>query len=194
MAINGIALGALGIGSVFLWSAIKGKSVLATTQAIITGKNPGTLPQTNPISEVTSTTGAANSAIPSNNRIVQIARSHQHDSPYHFGGPPPKGTTDCSSWTSEILDEAGVKNPGGQPYNPNIHGPNTISYLSWNGAHTVGHSANDSQPADLIVGLTHMGIATGNGQYISNHDVKDSVSEESISKFPDPVFSVRRLK
>jgi cell wall-associated NlpC family hydrolase len=196
MPINGIALGALGVGSVFLWSAIKGKSILATTQSIITGKNPATLPQSNPITDVTSTTDSGstgNNAPVSNNNIVNIARSHEHDSPYHFGGPPPMGTTDCSSWVSKILNQAGVKNPGGRAYDPRSHGPNTISYLSWNGAHTIGHTANISQPGDLIVGLTHMGIATGNGQYISNHDPAESVSEKPISTFPDPVFSVRRL-
>jgi len=197
MAINGVALGALAMGGVFLWSAIKGKSILATTQSIITGKNPGDLPNANPITEVTSvtdtSTGNGNGQLPSNNNIVTIARANKN-SPYHFGGPPPNGTTDCSSWTSKILHMAGVKNPGGAPYNPNSHGPNTISYLSWSGARTVGHSAKDSQPDDLIVGLTHMGIATGNGNYISNHDVIEGVTEKSISTFPDPVFSVRRLK
>jgi hypothetical protein len=52
MPMNGVALGALGIGGIFLYSAIKGKSILASTQAIITGKSPATTTQTNPISNV----------------------------------------------------------------------------------------------------------------------------------------------
>lgn len=40
MAINGIALGALGIGGLFLFSAVKGKSILATAQNVITGQSP----------------------------------------------------------------------------------------------------------------------------------------------------------
>lgn len=52
MPINGVALGALGVGSIFLYSAIKGKSVLASSQAIISGKSPGTVPQTTGIAPV----------------------------------------------------------------------------------------------------------------------------------------------
>jgi hypothetical protein len=52
MPINGVALGALGIGGIFIYSAIKGKSILATTQNVITGKSPTTAPQANPITNV----------------------------------------------------------------------------------------------------------------------------------------------
>jgi hypothetical protein len=51
MAINGVALGALGIGGIFFYSAIKGKSVLATTQSVITGKSPATVKQAYPITD-----------------------------------------------------------------------------------------------------------------------------------------------
>jgi hypothetical protein len=49
---NGVALGAAAVGSVFLYSAIKGKSILASAQAVISGKSPGTVAQANPISAV----------------------------------------------------------------------------------------------------------------------------------------------
>jgi|ERR1022692_270942 hypothetical protein len=52
MPMNGVAIGALAIGGVFLYSSIKGKSILATTQAVITGKSPTTVGQTNPITNV----------------------------------------------------------------------------------------------------------------------------------------------
>lgn len=49
MAINGTALAGLAAGSIFLYAAVKGKSILATTQAIVQGKDPGTIPAANSI-------------------------------------------------------------------------------------------------------------------------------------------------
>lgn len=60
MPINGVALSAVGIGGVFVWAGISGKSVLATVQAAVQGVSPRTLPQTNPITGTSS--GAAPSA------------------------------------------------------------------------------------------------------------------------------------
>jgi tail lysozyme len=77
MPINGVALGALAMGSVFLWSAIKGKSVLATTQSLITGKNPGTLPQTSPIADITNTTSGTTGT--TSNGPIGTAGSNTHN-------------------------------------------------------------------------------------------------------------------
>lgn len=60
MAVNGIALAAIAGGSIFLYSAIKGKSILATSQAIITGQSPATAKQANPIQPVLAPNPAAN--------------------------------------------------------------------------------------------------------------------------------------
>jgi colicin import membrane protein len=49
MAMNGIAVGGLGIGALFLYSAIKGKSILASAQSVITGQSPATAPAALPI-------------------------------------------------------------------------------------------------------------------------------------------------
>src|SRR5580692_8661745 len=74
MAINGVALGALAVGSIFVYSAVKGKSILASAQAVITGKSPATLPNANPINaviapatntELGSSIGVQNSGLPS---------------------------------------------------------------------------------------------------------------------------------
>jgi hypothetical protein len=70
MPMNGVALGAAAVGTIFLYSAIKGKSILATTQAIITGKNPGTVAQSNAITAVSAgegsnSLGVQSSALPS---------------------------------------------------------------------------------------------------------------------------------
>jgi len=50
MAVNGIAVGAIGIGGLFIISGIKGVSVLATVTELVQGKNPLTNAQKiNPI-------------------------------------------------------------------------------------------------------------------------------------------------
>lgn len=66
MAVNGFALAGLGAGAIFLYTAIKGKSILATTQAIIQGKTPANVPATNTIN-TTSGTDAANAIVPNTN-------------------------------------------------------------------------------------------------------------------------------
>jgi lysozyme-like protein len=59
MPINGLALGSVAAGSLFLYSAIKGKSILATVQAIVSGQSPKSVSQANPITENTPTGSAA---------------------------------------------------------------------------------------------------------------------------------------
>jgi hypothetical protein len=56
--ISGIALGALGAGSVFLYAGIKGKSILAAFQLIVQGKDPRTAKGANPITGTPATAGA----------------------------------------------------------------------------------------------------------------------------------------
>lgn len=55
MAMNGPALGAIAVGTIFVYAAVKGKSVLSSAQAIITGQSPKTVDQTYPINTPTPT-------------------------------------------------------------------------------------------------------------------------------------------
>lgn len=59
MAVDGPGLALIGAGSVFLYAGLKGKSVLATVQALIKGKPPSAAPAANPITSGTSGTAAA---------------------------------------------------------------------------------------------------------------------------------------
>jgi hypothetical protein len=47
--VNGVALGAVLLGGVFMWAGITGKSVLATIQAAVQGTSPAGLSQSKPI-------------------------------------------------------------------------------------------------------------------------------------------------
>lgn len=171
MPINGPALGALGIGSLFLYSAIKGKSILASAQAIITGQSPQTVRQTNPIASNTpitdNTFGGGN--IPAGG-IAGIAQKYVGH-PYLYGGAPgPNGQNpwDCSSFCNWVIGhDAGMAIPGYGPgkYNGSVHGPATLSWIVYGKG--IGSDPAKAMPGDLCVWQTHMGIALGNGQMIS---------------------------
>jgi cell wall-associated NlpC family hydrolase len=193
--INGKALTAIAVGSVFVYAGLKGYSVTHTLSIIITGKSPAKQTQTTSIGTPMQSGGSASSPGGSGGDAAGIAQSYVGKLKYSFGGPPPSGTVDCSSFVSKVLDQAGIANPGGAPFNANSHGPNTISYLKWSGASTVGHSPSDAQRNDLCVWQTHMGIALGNGQMISARDPAEGVGIDNIAgDVPGEILFVRRLK
>lgn len=49
MALDGLSLAAVGVGTIFVYAGFKGKSILATFQSILTGKSPTGVPSTNTI-------------------------------------------------------------------------------------------------------------------------------------------------
>lgn len=61
--IDGLALGALTAGGLFLYAAVKGKTIVGTLQAVIKGESPSTAASANQISGGT-TAGAVTSAGP----------------------------------------------------------------------------------------------------------------------------------
>ena len=195
-SINGPALGAVFFGGVFIYAGLKGYSVTHTLAIIISGKSPAGQSQSTPIGTPTQSgsSGNASSSVGGGGDIAGIAQSYVGKLSYSFGGPPPAGTVDCSSFVSKVLNQAGISNPGGAPYSANSHGPNTLSYLSWSGASTIGHSPSDAQRNDLCVWQTHMGIALGNGKFVSARDPAEGVGVDNIAgDVPGELLFVRRL-
>lgn len=194
--INGPALAAVAAGGVFLYASVKGYSVTHTLAIMISGQSPAKQTQTNPIGTPTqsSSSGMATAGGGSGGDFAGIAESYVGKLQYVFGGPPPAGTVDCSSFVSKVLNQAGIPNPGGAPYSANSHGPNTLSYLSWGGATTIGHSPTDAQRNDLCIWQTHMGIALGNGEFVSARDPAGGVGIDQIAgDVPGELLFVRRL-
>lgn len=62
MSADGLGLGAVLAGSVFLYAAFTGKSVLRSVQAVVQGKSPAGTPQANPIAAGSQTGGSAPTA------------------------------------------------------------------------------------------------------------------------------------
>lgn len=189
---------AVGVGVLFVYSGIRGYSILKAAQNVIQGQGPNTGQSASllaiDIPGGTSGSNAAGNAAGSGS-IAGIAQSYTGKLRYVYGGPPPAGTVDCSSFASKVLAEAGVKNPGGAPYNPRTHGPTTLSYISWAGARTIGHTASAAQAGDLVVWQTHMGIAIGGGRMVSARNAAKGVGIDNIAgDMPGEILFVRRLR
>lgn len=189
---------AIGAGSLFVYSGIKGYSILTSVQNIIRGTAPTAGQKTSLLAQPGNAAdpyGGGNfGGAPAAGSFAGIALSYVGKLKYVFGGPPPMGTVDCSSFASKVLAQGGVKNPGGAPYDPRSHGPTTLSYLGWIGAKTVGHSATDAQAGDLCVWQTHMGIAIGDGTMVSARDPAEGVGRDQIAgDMPGEFLFVRRV-
>ena len=168
MAIKLVPLAAIGAGALFVYSGVKGYSILKAVQNVIQGTAPKSGQSIQLLAEnVADSSSFGGTSAANAGGIAGNAQKYVGKLRYVFGGPPPLGTVDCSSFASKVLHESGVANPGGAPYNPNVHGPNTLSYLVWKGAKTIGHNGNIAEAGDLCVWQTHMGIAIGGGQMVS---------------------------
>lgn len=199
MPINGPALGALGIGSLFLYSAIRGKSILASAQAIITGQSPQTVKQTNPIASNTPVTdntfGGGNIA---SGGIAGIAQKYIGHA-YLFGGAPGENGQnpwDCSSAANWIIGHDAKMSIPGFPngsYNGQTHGPATLSWITW-GAF-VSHEAKDADAGNICVWETHMGIAIGGGKMVSalNPHLGTMITTIQDGAPPGEMLFVRRI-
>ena len=202
--VNGPALAAMAAGGVLVFAGLKGYSIPATLQDIMTGKNPQSQAQANPITGTAAATGGGasgggspgGSTTPS--AIANAALRYEGHCYLYGGAPGPDGKScwDCSSFCNWVLGhDIGVDIPGFSSYDGSSHGPNTLSYLAWAGATTVGHSAASARAGDLCVWQTHMGICTGSNAMISAQNPSGGTRRSGITGFiPGEVLFVRRLK
>lgn len=180
MAVNGKGLAAVGIGSILIWSGVKGWSVLGTIGDLITGTQPsGT--QTNAIALASSTGTASTNAVPNSGAVpsviggpasglAAIALQYQGHA-YRFGGAPgPSGANpwDCSSFMNYVISVKGGRAiPGYGPgkYNGSVHGPTSGQWAIWSGVATIPQS--QVQAGDLACWTGHIGMAISPTQMIS---------------------------
>lgn len=204
MAVNGSALAAIGIGSIFVWSGIKGWSVMGTVADLVTGKEP-TQTNANPLIDpnyVAPIPGDSGNLNPNVNPgvfqggIAGIATQYQGH-PYAFGGAPGKDGQrpwDCSSFVNFVIGlRLGGSIPGysaGQ-YDGISHGPPTGLWAVWPGLTRI--NAGDVQAGDIIVWATHMGIAISNTQMISALNEREGTKIGNISgSAPGPILTYGR--
>lgn len=169
-------------------------------RSLVTGAAPLKQAQISPIGTPTAAAGSpASSPAGSTSAIVAAALKYDGTHNYHYGGPPPAGTVDCSSWVTDVLGhDCGLPVPGGSwakvTGNGTSHGPNTVSYLTWSGAETIGHHSSAARPGDLAVWQSHMGIVIGPNQMISAQDEKLGTGKSIIDgAIPFEFLFIRRI-
>lgn len=166
--LQGIALAAVGAGVVLTWSGIRGWSVAGTLKDFITGVDPTTQANVNPITGTPDTAAGGGSS--SGSAIANDALKYEGHI-YSYGGAP--GTSgrnpwDCSSFVNWVVGhDVGLAIPGNKPgaYNGSSHGPPTGSWMVWAGCKTIKRA--DIQAGDIMVWQTHMGIAISPTEMIS---------------------------
>ncbi|MPV35900.1 C40 family peptidase [Georgenia subflava] len=128
-----------------------------------------------PAQTATAAAPAAVSASTSGSAIVNYARQFQ-GTPYMWGGTTPAGF-DCAGFTWYVFKNFGINLP-----------------LSSAGQQSVGTrvSAAEARPGDLVVWPGHVGIYTGNGNYISALNPSMPLSEAPISAHSSS-WSFRRV-
>lgn len=212
MAIDGKALAAVGIGSLFVWSGIKGWSVVATIGELATGVKPsGT--EVNALSSLSTSSlqaQAGGSAAAGGPPVIGqgtqpplglagIAVQYQGHA-YRLGGAPGfdgSNPWDCSSFMNWIIAVKGGRAiPGYAPgkYKGTTHGPPTGSWAIWNGMTTISRA--EVQAGDIILWLGHMGMAISNTQLISalNPTEKTKITTIDRGVGRGPIVRIGRLK
>jgi cell wall-associated NlpC family hydrolase len=195
MTINGVALSSVAIGSIFLWSGIKGWNVSRTVGEVVTGKVPSGS-NVNVLSAPNAP--SANATGFTTNNIANDALQYQGHA-YSFGGAPGKNGQnpwDCSSFVNWIVGhDSGKAIPGYGPgqYDGSVHGPPTGSWGVWPGLQHI--QFGQLQAGDIIVWVGHMGICIGPNQMISALNTKEKTKITPIAGFGNgPVLCYGRLK
>lgn len=192
MAIDGKALTALGIGTLFVWSGIKGWSVMATVGEIITGKPPSA----SSVGELVTSSGG--DSLPPSGGFAETALRFQGHA-YKFGGAPgirAENPWDCSSFMNYVIGVVhGAPIPGYRPgrYDGKTHGPSTGQWMFWSGLQKVKRS--EVQAGDIIVWVGHMGMAISNSQMISALNPRQGTAVTGIEGTGSgPIVTMGRMK
>jgi cell wall-associated NlpC family hydrolase len=202
MPVNGRALTVTGIGLAFVWSGVKGWSILGTIGDVITGVPPSgqvTTPVASLATAGTIASGAVGSAVSGATGLAAIFMQYQGH-PYLYGGAPGIDASkpwDCSSAVNWIVSVKGGKAiPGYGPgkYQGASHGPPTGLWAIWPGMQWIKRA--DVQSGDILVWSGHMGMAISNTQFISalNPTLKTRVGSIDGGVGRGPLIRIGRLR
>jgi len=171
MPVNPMAVGAIAAGSVSVYAGYKGISIPAAFQAIVQGKSPATVPQTQgiidpPVSIPSAGSAGVGPGSATGQAIANDALRYQ-GAGYVYGGRADRpGNWDCSSFVFYVLAHdlhmtvLGHKwGEGGVP--PHGHGPAAAEYRG------AGAAASGIQAGDLLVWDSHIGIAISATQMVA---------------------------
>jgi peptidoglycan DL-endopeptidase CwlO len=150
-------------GALFVWSGVRGGSVLGSLRDVVAGVQPkaGTMPiVTTALSTGGGVPGQGNSAI-ANDALRYTG------TPYVWAGANPPHGADCSGGINAVCNrDLGLAIPGvSAGHHFTGHGPATPQWFSWRGMTTI--KSGQEQAGDIVVWLTHMGVFTAPGQVFS---------------------------
>jgi cell wall-associated NlpC family hydrolase len=176
MSVDTVGLAVVGVGSIFLYAGIKGKSVPSSIQALIQGKSLSTAAAANPIGVNTTPTATSSGAsiTPGSNvfssALAVMAEKYLGHAYLYGGAPGVNGSQawDCSSFINWVVGhDAKLAIPGyaAGAYTGSVHGPATTEWGIWSGMSHI--SAGEVQAGDIIVWTGHMGMATSNTSMVS---------------------------
>lgn len=167
MPINGVAVSSVAIGSILVWSGIKGWNVTRTVGELISGQAPKGTDENVLTSADNTATGNASVGFTSSGIANDALQYNGHA--YSYGGAPGtngKNPWDCSSFVNWVIGHdmhGAIPGYGPGQYDGSVHGPPTGSWIAW-----MTHiSQSQAQAGDLVVSATHMGIVIGPNQMIS---------------------------
>lgn len=201
MPLNGRALIATSAGLLFVWSGIKGWSVLGTLGDAITGKKPDQ-PIINPLKYADSNNPNASTPVAGLAGGVALAAlaSSYAGHAYRYGGAPGvngQNPWDCSSFINYVVGvKARLAIPGNAPgkYTGTTHGPPTGMWAAWSGMDTINRS--QVQAGDILLWVGHMGMATGHDTMISALNPKLGTLSQQIDSGVGrgPLVRIGRLR
>jgi cell wall-associated NlpC family hydrolase len=200
MPVNGRALTITSIGLVFVWSGVKGWSILGTIGDVITGVPPNAQ-VANPVASLATPPGATPGSAPSGDvtGLAGIFMQYQGH-PYLYGGAPGVDASkpwDCSSacnWIISVKGGRAIPGYGPGKYQGTTHGPPTGLWAAWPGMQSI--SRVQVQAGDILVWAGHMGMAISNTQMISalNPTIKTKVTNIDAGVGRGPLIRIGRLK
>lgn len=193
--LDGKALTAVGVGVLFVWSGIKGWSILGAAGDIVKGGKPN---QSTLIPLTTGETPDSGGIVGGSGESVATVALQYQGHPYKFGGAPgpnAENPWDCSSFVNYVV---GVRLKGAIPgngpgkYQGTTHGPPTGVWAVWSGLQKITRDAVTA--GDVIVWLGHMGIAISNAQMISALNPRETTKVTSIDGHGNgPLLTYGRL-
>lgn len=114
------------------------------------------------------------------NAIAARGQHYVHKVPYRWGGGNTSGW-DCSGFVNYVLcHDLGYNIPGykGNTFTGHVHGPNTYGWNGWAGL--KWKSRYSVSRGDIVLWVSHMGIALSNTHYVSAYDTQLGTVVEPI--------------